>query len=94
MRMDKLTNKFQMALADAQSLALGQDHAVIEPLHVMKALLDQDGNDINALLTSAGVNLVSFRSALDADIKKLPKVEGTGGDVHISMSSTAFKSHR
>lgn len=84
MRMDKLTNAFQSALADAQSLALGQDHAVIEPMHVMKALLDSSGGGINQVLTAAHVNLGALRSALDAAIARFPKVEGTGGEVHIS----------
>jgi ATP-dependent Clp protease ATP-binding subunit ClpB len=84
MRMDKLTNKFQMALGDAQSMALGNDHAVIEPVHVMKALLDQEGSNISSLLTKANVNITQLRSELDAAIKRLPKVEGTGGEVHIS----------
>ena len=56
MRMDKLTSKFQTALADAQSLALGADHAVIEPLHVMKVLLEE-GSSINSILSKANVNL-------------------------------------
>lgn len=84
MRMDKLTSKFQMALADAQSLALGNDHAFIEPLHVMKALLDQSDNGINSILLKANVNLHQLRSQLDEAIKRLPKVEGTGGEIHIS----------
>lgn len=84
MRMDKLTSKFQMALADAQSLALGQDHAVIEPMHVMKALLNQEGGSISSILTKANVNLTTMHSQLDAAIKRLPKVEGTGGEVHVS----------
>lgn len=84
MRMDKLTNKFQMALADAQSLALGGDHAVIEPVHVMKVLLDQEGGDISAILAKANVNLPKFRSEVDAAIKRLPTVQGTGGEVHVS----------
>lgn len=83
MRMDKLTSKFQMALGDAQSLALGNDHAVIEPVHVMKALLEQEGG-VSSILAKANVNLTQLRSELDAAIKRLPKVEGTGGEVHIS----------
>lgn len=83
MRMDKLTSKFQMALSDAQSLALGNDHAVIEPVHVMKAMLEQEG-DISSILAKSNVNLTQLRSELDTAIKRLPKVEGTGGDVHIS----------
>ncbi|MBX3709073.1 MAG: ATP-dependent chaperone ClpB [Gammaproteobacteria bacterium] len=84
MRMDKLTSKFQMALADAQSLALGQDHAVIEPVHVMKILLEQEGGNISSILAKANVNVSKLRSELDSTIKRLPKVEGTGGDVHVS----------
>src|SRR5437899_9850322 len=84
MRMDKLTNKFQAALADAQSLALGRDHAVIEPVHVMKVLLDQEGGSIRPILAKANVNIASLRSQLDAAINRLPKVEGTGGEIHIS----------
>lgn len=84
MRMDKLTSKFQMALADAQSLALGQDHAVIEPVHVMKVLLDQEGGSISSVLAKAHVNIPALRAQLDTAIQRLPKVEGTGGDVHVS----------
>ncbi len=84
MRMDKLTTKFQTALADAQSLALGRDQAVIEPLHVMKVLLDEEGGSIPALLQKAQVNLASLRKAVDAALNRLPKVEGTGGEIHVS----------
>ncbi len=88
MRMDKLTAKFQTALSDAQSLALGQDNNFIEPEHVMKALLDQQGGSCRPLLSKAGVNLPLFQSKLDDAIAKLPKVTGTGGDIHISNSLT------
>jgi len=84
MRMDKLTGKFQSALADAQSLALGGDQQFIEPVHVMIALLDQDGGTVRPLLTQCGVNVASFRTALGQLLDRLPKVEGTGGDVQIS----------
>lgn len=84
MRMDKLTSKFQMALSDAQSLALGQDNAVIEPVHVMKVLLDQEDGTINSILTKANVNLPSLRSQVETTINRLPKVEGSGGEVHVS----------
>ena len=84
MRMDKLTSKFQAALSDAQSLALGRDHAVIEPIHVMKVLLDQEGGSIRPILAKANVNIASLRSQLDAAINRLPQVEGTGGEVHVS----------
>ncbi|MBT8082907.1 MAG: ATP-dependent chaperone ClpB [Gammaproteobacteria bacterium] len=85
MRMDKLTSKFQMALADAQSLAVGQDHQFIEPAHVMIALLDQQGGTVRGLLTKAGVNVNLLRSQLGVLVDKLPKVEGAGGDVHIGQ---------
>ena len=84
MRMDKLTSKFQAALADAQSLALGRDSAFIEPVHVMKALLDQEGGSVRAILIKANVNIANLRTQLDSAIQKLPQVEGTGGEIHIS----------
>ncbi len=84
MRMDKLTSKFQMALADAQSLAVGQDHQFIEPVHLMVALLDQQGSTVRHLLTRAGANVNLLRSQLGEAIDRLPSVEGTGGEVHLS----------
>jgi len=83
MRMDKLTSKFQMALAEAQSLAVGQDHQFIEPAHVMVALLDQQGGTVRGLLTKSGVNVNLLRSQLGDAVDRLPKVEGAGGEVHI-----------
>jgi len=83
MRIDKLTSKFQMALGDAQSLAVGQDHQFIEPVHVMVALLDQQGGSVRGLLTKSGVNVNLLRSQLGDAIDRLPKVEGAGGEVHI-----------
>ena len=88
MRMDKLTSKFQMALADAQSLAVGQEHQFIEPAHVLVALLDQQGGSVRGLLTKAGVNVNLLRSQLGLALDRLPKVEGTGGDVHIGNDLT------
>lgn len=84
MRMDKLTSKFQAALADAQSIALGLDNQFIEPVHVMKALLDQEGSTTRSVLTQANVNISLLRSEIDNALNRLPKVEGTGGEVHIS----------
>jgi len=81
--MDKLTSKFQMALADAQSLAVGQDHQFIEPVHVMVALLDQQGGTVRGLLTKSGVNVNLLRSQLGEAVDRLPKVEGAGGEVHV-----------
>lgn len=84
MRMDKLTSRFQMALADAQSLAIGQDNNFIEPEHVLKALIVQDGGSIKPLLIKAGVQVNQLIQLLDQAIGKLAKVSGTGGDIHIS----------
>ncbi|MET0497576.1 MAG: ATP-dependent chaperone ClpB [Steroidobacteraceae bacterium] len=84
MRMDKLTSKFQMALADAQSLAVGLDHQYIEPLHLMAALLDQQGGSVRPLLTKAGANVNLLRSQLGEALDRLPKVSGNAGEVHLS----------
>jgi ATP-dependent Clp protease ATP-binding subunit ClpB len=84
MRMDKLTSKFQMALADAQSIALGRDNGFIEPEHVMKALLDQEGGSLRPLLSKADVNISQLRTSIDQALDRLPRVSGTGGDIHIS----------
>ena len=84
MRMDKLTTKFQMALADAQSLALGRDHQFIEPVHLMTAMLDQEGGTVRQLLAQSGVNVNGLRSQLGDALDRLPSVSGTGGDVHVS----------
>lgn len=84
MRMDKLTSKFQMALAEAQSSALGGDNGFIEPIHVMKALLDEQGGTITSILNKAKVNTTKVRAEVDAALKRLPKVEGTGGEIHVS----------
>ncbi|MEQ9842811.1 ATP-dependent chaperone ClpB [Pectobacterium brasiliense] len=84
MRLDRLTNKFQLALADAQSLALGRDHQFIEPLHLMNALLHQDGGTVGPLLTVAGANLNHLKTEIDQTITRLPQVEGTDGDVQPS----------
>jgi ATP-dependent Clp protease ATP-binding subunit ClpB len=81
--MDKLTSKFQIALAEAQSLAVGQDHQFIEPAHLMVALLDQQGSSVRGLLVKAGVNVNLLRSKLGDMLDRLPRVEGTGGDIHI-----------
>ncbi|MGL4485987.1 MAG: ATP-dependent chaperone ClpB [Yersinia sp. (in: enterobacteria)] len=84
MRLDRLTSKFQLALADAQSLALGRDNQFIEPLHLMSVLLSQDGGTVSPLLTSAGINVAGLRSDIEQALSHLPQVEGTGGDVQPS----------
>ena len=84
MRMDKLTSKFQMALAEAQSLAVGLDHQFIEPAHVLVAMLDQQGSSVRGLLAKSGVNVNLIRSQLGVALDRMAKVEGTGGEIHIS----------
>jgi ATP-dependent Clp protease ATP-binding subunit ClpB len=84
MRMDKLTTKFQTALADAQSLAVGRDHQFVEPVHALIALLDQEGGTIRHLLASIGADVNKLRSELGRALDKLPTVQGTAGEVHIS----------
>ncbi len=84
MRMDKLTSKFQLAIADAQSMALGRDHQFIEPLHLMAALLNQEGGSISLLLNQSNININILRSRVSQKLDQLPQVEGDDGDVHIS----------
>ena len=84
MRTDKLTSKFQLALSDAQSLAIGRDHQFIEPTHLMLALLNQEGGTVRPLLAQAGVNVNQLRSGVGEAIDRLPRVEGNGGEVHLS----------
>ncbi|SFC86022.1 ATP-dependent chaperone ClpB [Pseudoalteromonas denitrificans] len=86
MRLDRLTSKFQAALSDAQSLALGRDHQFLEPVHLMYALLQQTGSSIRALLVQTGVNPNEMNTKLSKAIEKLFKVEGVGGDVQLSAN--------
>ncbi|SFK27020.1 ATP-dependent Clp protease ATP-binding subunit ClpB [Nitrosomonas aestuarii] len=86
MRFDKLTTKFQQALADAQSIAVGQDHAYIEPSHLLLALLQQEDGTTVSLLQRSGANVVPMRDALKSNIQRLPKIEGTGGEVNLSRN--------
>lgn len=89
MRMDKLTTEFQNALADAQSLAVGADHTVIEAVHVMKALLNQDNSTVRGLLVNLGVNLPSFRNQLSGILEQLPQV--VSGNVDLQMSKEMIR---
>jgi ATP-dependent Clp protease ATP-binding subunit ClpB len=82
--MDKLTSKFQMAIADAQSLAVGRDNQYIEPVHLMAALMDQEGGSVRPILAQSGANVASLRTNLDAALDRLATVEGTAGEVHLS----------
>ncbi|MCC7096869.1 MAG: ATP-dependent chaperone ClpB [Thermomonas sp.] len=81
MRMDKLTSRFQQAISDAQSLAVGRDHTIIEPIHLLLALLDQQGGGTRPLLSQAGVNVADLRLRLAEALDKLPKVTGQAGNV-------------
>ncbi|HRL74553.1 MAG TPA: ATP-dependent chaperone ClpB [Candidatus Accumulibacter phosphatis] len=83
MRLDKLTTKFQQALADAQSLAIGHDNQIIEPQHLLLALLQQDDGSTSSLLARAGVNVQALKAALLQAINRLPKVQGHGGEVQV-----------
>jgi ATP-dependent Clp protease ATP-binding subunit ClpB len=84
MRLDRLTQAFQVAISDAQSIALGRDHQFIEPVHLMLALLNQNASSIIPLLKSAGINVRSLRSQIETVIDKLAQVSGTGGEVQLS----------
>jgi ATP-dependent Clp protease ATP-binding subunit ClpB len=84
MRFDKFTTRFQQAFADAQSLAVGNDNPYIEPQHLTYALLNQQDGSTTSLLSRAGVNVGGLRTALKSAIDRLPKVEGTGGEVNVS----------
>jgi ATP-dependent Clp protease ATP-binding subunit ClpB len=84
MRTDKLTSRFQAALADAQSLAVGRDHQFIEPAHLLLAMLDAQGGGVGPLFVKAGVDVNRLRSLLSSALDKAPKVEGNSGDVQIS----------
>ena len=86
--MDKLTSKFQAALADAQSLALGKDHQFIEPVHLMTALLEQEGGSIKPLLAQIGINNQLLRTELNTELNRIATVSGSGGDVQISNESS------
>ena len=88
MRMDKLTSRFQQALADAQSLAVGRDHNLLEPVHVLAALLDQSGGSTRPLLAQAGVNVPLLRERLGEALEKLPKVSGQAGNLSVGNDLT------
>ncbi|MCC6533539.1 MAG: ATP-dependent chaperone ClpB [Burkholderiales bacterium] len=84
MRFDKFTTKFQQAFADAQSIAVGNDNPYIEPQHLLSALLDQDDGGASSLLARAGANVPALKEGLKESIRRLPKVEGTAGEVNVS----------
>jgi len=86
MRLDQLTTKFQMAISDAQSLALGNDNQFIEPIHLMTALMNQDNSAMRPLLTAAEIDSNSLRWQLADELERLPKVSGNEGDIQLSSA--------
>ncbi|PTU52458.1 ATP-dependent chaperone ClpB [Pseudomonas plecoglossicida] len=85
MRIDRLTSKLQLALSDAQSLAVGMDHPAIEPVHLLQALLEQQGGSIKPLLMQVGFDINSLRQALVKELDQLPKIQNPTGDVNMSQ---------
>jgi ATP-dependent Clp protease ATP-binding subunit ClpB len=88
MRFDKLTTKFQQAISDAQSTALGLDHGQIEPQHLLIAMLDQEDGGTRSLLQRAGVNVGQLSTAVQQSVERLPKVSGKGGEINVSRDLT------
>ncbi|MGA4530828.1 ATP-dependent chaperone ClpB [Ectopseudomonas chengduensis] len=85
MRIDRLTSKLQLALSDAQSLAVGMDHAAIEPLHLMQALLEQQGGSIKPLLMQVGFDINNLRQGLTRELDQLGKLQNPTGDINLSQ---------
>ncbi|MBD1597952.1 ATP-dependent chaperone ClpB [Pseudomonas typographi] len=85
MRIDRLTSKLQMALSDAQSLAVGHDHPAIEPVHLLQAMIDQQGGSIKPLLMQVGFDVNALRKALAEELDRLPKIQNPTGDVNMSQ---------
>ncbi|MCP1624828.1 ATP-dependent chaperone ClpB [Pseudomonas nitroreducens] len=85
MRIDRLTSKLQLALSDAQSLAVGHDHPAIEPLHLLSALIDQQGGSIKPLLMQVGFDIPALRTSLNKEMDTLPKIQNPTGDVNLSQ---------
>ncbi|AVU77893.1 ATP-dependent chaperone ClpB [Pseudomonas sp. Fig-3] len=85
MRIDRLTSKLQLALSDAQSLAVGLDHPGIEPAHLMQAMLEQQGGSIKPLLMQVGFDVSSLRKELAKELDQLPKIQNPTGDVNMSQ---------
>ena len=84
MRIDRLTSKLQMALSDAQSIAVGRDHNFIEPVHVLSAMVEDSSGSIKPLLAQAGVNVGQLKDEITAQLIRLPQVQNHDGDVHMS----------
>jgi ATP-dependent Clp protease ATP-binding subunit ClpB len=90
MQLDRFTSKLQMGLSEAQSLALGRDHQYIEPVHLLSALLNQQGGSVRSLFDQAQLNVNGLRSALGEALDKIPRVEGVGGDVQLSKTTVVL----
>lgn len=90
MQLDRFTSKLQMALSEAQSLALGRDHQYIEPVHLLSALLNQQGGTVRSLFDQAQLNVNGLRSALAEALDKLPRVDGAGGDVQLGKDTVVL----
>jgi ATP-dependent Clp protease ATP-binding subunit ClpB len=88
MRMDKLTSKFQLALADAQSMAVGKDHQFIEPVHVLASMFQQDGGSVRPLLARVGVHDKALNDRLNQALADMPQVQGQAGEVHLSQQTS------
>ena len=85
MRIDRLTSKLQLALSDAQSVAVGLDHSAIEPIHLLQALLEQQGGAIKPLLMQVGFDINALRKALAGELDQLAKIQNPTGDVNMSQ---------
>ncbi|MCE5979970.1 ATP-dependent chaperone ClpB [Pseudomonas sp. JR33AA] len=85
MRIDRLTSKLQLAISDAQSLAVGMDHPAIEPVHLLQALLEQQGGSIKPLLMQVGFDINGLRQGLVKELDQLPKIQNPTGDVNMSQ---------
>ena len=85
MRIDRLTSKLQLALSDAQSVAVGHDHPAIEPVHLLQALLEQQGGSLKPLLMQVGFDVAGLRQALSKELDQLPKIQNPTGDVNLSQ---------
>ncbi len=88
MRMEKLTSKFQLALADAQSLAVGKDHQFIEPVHLLAAMFQQEGGSVRPLLARVGVQDKALSDLLNSALSAMPQVQGQAGEVHLSQQTS------
>ena len=88
MRIDKLTSKFQLAVADAQSMAVGKDHQFIEPIHILAAMLQQDGGSVRPLLARVGAQDRVIQQGVEKALSSIAQVQGQAGEVHLSQSTS------